>query len=456
MKQSLFALIKYCYIVLPLTEWQRFRLKCLVFKVLGPLVSGSAGSKFLKEQLRLSNLGPRQEARTVSYAGDLRPRLLLIDSCTPTPDRDSGSMDVFNSIRIFIRMGYRVSFIPESNLLSLGPYTRALESLGVECVSQRDAGSVRDYLRRVGDQLDVVMLFRAPVAIRHTRTVRRYCPTAKLIFSTIDLHFLREARARNGHFVLDRSRMTLLHRAELRCIQEADHSIVISEAELAVVRQELPDAKVSVVPLVREFEVVATPNFEERAGLAFVGNYQHPPNIDAVLFFLKEIWPVIHERIPDARFFVVGSYMPDAIREAASDGVELLGFVDSLDGLFSRIRLSVAPLRVGAGLKGKVATSLGYGVPIVMTTIAAEGMGLQNGKDALIADDPIAFAEAVIRLYSDSSLWERLSSDGAEAARRLFSIEVSEAAYSSIFRQLGLSVTGGQKLPESFMNSRNK
>ena len=148
--------------------------------------------------------------------------------------------------------------------------------------------------------------------------------------------------------------------------------------------------------------------------------------------------------------------MPDAIREASSEGVELLGFVDALDDLFSRIRLSVAPLRVGAGLKGKVATSLGYGVPIVMTTIAAEGMGLQNGKDALIADDPRAFAESVIRLYSESPLWDRLSISGSEAARRLFSIEVSEAAYNSIFRQLGLPVIGGQKLQEYSLSPENQ
>ena len=116
----------------------------------------------------------------------------------------------------------------------------------------------------------------------------------------------------------------------------------------------------------------------------------------------------------------------------------------------------MAPLRVGAGLKGKVATSLGYGVPIVMTTIAAEGMGLQNEEDALIADDPVAFAEAVIRLYSDSALWDRLSIRGGQAARRLFSIEVSEVAYSSIFRQLGLPVTGGHKLPEFSLSPENK
>ena len=455
MKQSLFALIKYCFIVLPLTEWQRFRLKCLVFQLMAPLVSGSAGSRFLNEQLRLSGMprGSRPEERG---AGDLRPWLLLIDSCTPTPDRDSGSMDVFNSIRIFIRMGYRVTFIPESNLLPLGPYTAALENLGVECLSYQETASVRDYLRRVGDQLDVVMLFRAPVAIRHSAAVRRYCPAAKLIFSTIDLHFLREARSRNGQEALDRSRMTLLHRAELRCIQEADHSIVISEAELALIHRELPGVPVSVVPLVREFEAATALPFEARSGLAFVGNYQHPPNIDAVLFFLREVWPLIHEKLPDAQFSIVGSYMPDVIREASGEGVDLLGFVDSLDDLFGRIRLSVAPLRVGAGLKGKVATSLGYGVPIVMTMIAAEGMGLQNEEDALIADDPVAFAEAVIRLYSDSALWDRLSIRGGQAARRLFSIEVSEVAYSSIFRQLGLPVTGGHKLPEFSLSPENK
>lgn len=365
-------------------------------------------------------------------------------------------MDVFNSIRIFIEMGYRVTFIPESNLLPLGPYTAALEDLGVECLSYRETHSVKDYLRRVGDQLDAVMLFRAPVAIRHTQDVRRYCRAAKLIFSTIDLHFLREARSRNGLDGLDRSRMTLLHRAELQCLREADHSIVISEAELAVVQEELPGIPVSVVPLVREFTATTTRSFKARSGLAFVGNYQHPPNIDAVLFFLKEVWPLIHEKLPEARFFVVGSYMPDAVREASGEGVELLGFVDSLDPLFGNIRLSVAPLRVGAGLKGKVATSLGYGVPIVMSTIAAEGMGLQNGDEALIADDPMDFAEAVIRLHSDSALWDRLSSHGAEAARRLFSIEVSETAYRAIFRQLGLPVSGGHKAPDLSLSPENK
>lgn len=455
MKHRLFALMKYAYIVLPLTEWQRFRLKCFVFKVLSPLLSGTAGFRFLEEQLRLSRL-PLSGVSQASGPGDLRPRLLLIDSCTPTPDRDSGSMDVFNSIRIFLGMGYRVTFIPESNLLPLGPYTAALEVLGVECLSFRDIASVQDYLRRNGDQLDVVMLFRAPVAIRHLAAVRRYCSAAKLIFSTIDLHFLREARSRDGQGGMDRSRMTLLHRAELRCMKAADHSIVISEAELAVIRHELPGVPVSVVPLVREFEMPIKGAFDDRSGLAFVGNYQHPPNTDAVLFFLKDVWPMIHKAIPEARFYVVGSYMPDAIREASSEGVELLGFVDCLDDLFGRIRLSVAPLRVGAGLKGKVATSLGYGVPIVMTQIAAEGMGLQNGTDALIADDPVMFAEAVIRLHSDSALWDRLSIRGAEAARRLFSIAVSEAAYRSIFCQLGLSVPGSRKLPELPVSPENK
>ena len=129
MKQSLFALIKYCYIVLPLSEWRRFRLKCLIFRLLAPLVSGSAGYRFLKEQLRLSRL-PQADRRQALPSGDLRPRLLLIDSCTPTPDRDSGSMDVFNSIRILIGLGYRVTFIPESNLLPLGPTLRHLGVLG--------------------------------------------------------------------------------------------------------------------------------------------------------------------------------------------------------------------------------------------------------------------------------------------------------------------------------------
>ena len=455
-RRFLLAYLKFAYIRLPVSELTRYRLKSALMWLLTPWLRQSAGYLFWSEQRRLARqaLEPGQlsvGSNTESVGGerdgaDVQPRLLLIDSCTPTPDRDSGSMDVFNSIRIFLALGFHVSFIAESNLLDLGPYTRALEELGVECLHAPRISSVKSWLRSQGSIYAVVMLFRAPVAIRHLPAVRCHCPQAKVVFSTIDLHLLRESRQAGSTPEPD-GRWNPLHRAELECIRGADKTIVISEAERHWLESAIPGLQLALVPLVRDLPAPSRVGFEDRAGIAFIGNFQHPPNVDAVRYFLEEIWPGIHRQLPEAVFYIVGSYLPGALNISADEGVVVLGYVEDLDAVFDTLRLTVAPLRYGAGLKGKVVTSLGYGVPAVVTPIAAEGMGLVDGEEILVADGAEAFRDRVLSVYRERRLWEKLSHQGHAAAHRLYSLEVSLQAYRGLFAELNVLGLADGRLP---------
>src|SRR5262249_6424465 len=147
----------------------------------------------------------------------------------------------------------------------------------------------------------------------------------------------------------------------------------------------------------------------------------HRPSVDAVLYFARQILPLIRARLPELKFLVVGSNSPPEVRALDGDGVTVVGYVPDLADYLGSCRLSVAPLRYGAGIKGKVAMSLAHGLPCVTSSIAAEGMNRAPGKEVLVADDPPAFADAVVRLYTDPALWHRLSQKGMEFVAQHYS-----------------------------------
>ena len=146
----------------------------------------------------------------------------------------------------------------------------------------------------------------------------------------------------------------------------------------------------------------------------FVGSFAHPPNADAVRWFLSDVFPLVRAEVPDARLQIVGRGVPDDLLAQAGEGVDILGWLPSLDVIYARSRVAIAPLRYGAGLKGKVAEALSHGVPVVVTRIAAEGMGIEHGESGWVADDPVGFAQGVIGLIRDDEMWTRLATSGQE------------------------------------------
>jgi putative sugar O-methyltransferase len=395
------------------------------------------------------------------------PILLYVDADTPTPDQNAGSIEALNLMRIFFDLGYELMFVPESNFIHRGKYTDHLLLLGIDAVWYPRYSSIEEILRELGERIETVVLCRAYIAEKYIDLVRTFAPSAKIVFNMVDVHFMRLEReaalTSNKALAIEAADMK---KSEYASIAKSDATIVVSSFEQQLLSKEIPGAKVHLIPLVREVpKELDVPGFDARADMMFVGTYQHPPNVDAVVFFAKEVWPLVRARVPDARFLIVGSQVTPVVEKLAGAGIEVLGFVEDLDPLMARCRLSVAPLRFGAGIKGKVGTALQAGLPTVATTIAVEGTPIIPGEHVLVADTPEDFAEAVVRAYTDPALWNALSKAGFQFVKDDYSFETNIRRITTLLEDVGASpdvkipdAEGGHFTPSAFwrdMQARN-
>lgn len=363
-------------------------------------------------------------------------RVLVIDATTPEPDQDSGSVRLTHLLRLLRESGRHVTFFADNRAYVPG-YTERLQKLGVEVLYHPWLGDPIDWLRDNGAGLDAVIVCRHYIATSYLDPVRRYAPRARFIFDTVDLHYLREDRAAALAGNDELARQAGKTRAqELRLIRSADVTLVVSPAEKELLSADAPGARVEVLSNVHPVHGCRR-DFTERQDLVFVGGFQHPPNIDAVTWFAREVFPLVRAKLPDVRFHVIGSRMPPAIRDLAIEGVTIHGHVDDLEPFLDGCRIALAPLRYGAGVKGKINMSMSYGQPVVATTMAVEGMHLIAGEEVLVADSPSAFADQVIRLYGDAGLWQTLSVAGLENVRRHFSFDSARTALETVFAPRG-------------------
>ena len=363
--------------------------------------------------------------------------VLILDQLTPTPDMDSGSVDAFFQMKILVGLGYRVSFLPVSDLAYLSRYTADLQRLGVECLYRPYVLSVEQHLAEQGGRYDYVVLTRVATAETFLGVVRRYCPGAKVVFNTVDLHFLREERQAQVEGNPELARQAgLTRRIETGLMQKVDGTWVISEDEEALIKEAVPGVRIFHLPLVMDIPDRAGTPFADRKDLFFIGGYLHRPNVDAVLHFVREIWPRVREKLPGVCFHIVGSHPPPEVLGLAEPDVVVAGFAPDAAPYFNGCRLSVAPLRFGAGLKGKVGRSLGYGCPVVASPIAVEGSGLVDGLSVLVAEDAEAFADAVVALYRDEERWQTLSANGIAFYEKHYSFAVGQKRIAEIFDTL--------------------
>jgi O-antigen biosynthesis protein len=197
---------------------------------------------------------------------------------------------------------------------------------------------------------------------------------------------------------------------------------VVSEFEKSLLGQLVPYAKVEVVSNVHK--VIESPAvFDGREGMVFVGGFRHTPNVDAVLWYTQEVIPHLRSLMPNIKTLIIGSNMPREIEALANDMIEVVGFVEDTTPYLQHARVSIAPLRYGAGVKGKVNEAMNHGLPVVATTCAVEGMHLEAEREVLVADDAQAFASAIARLHSDPSLWQLLSDAGRANVAKHFSMD---------------------------------
>ena len=339
-------------------------------------------------------------------------RALIIDAATPTPNEDAGSVTTVTTMRLYQEMGYKVHFVPLHNFLYMRGATDDLHRMGVETAYYPFDKTFEEYLRRYGRFFDVVQVFRCGVAESALELLRRYCPQAPIIFHNIDMHYLRMERhaAMSGDPAAVAAAADMKGR-ELALINAVDCTIVHSPIEQDILTVETPDASVVVFPYVIP-AMGPDAGFADRNDVMFLGGYRHEPNVDAAEFLAREVWPLVRPHLPGVRLLLVGANPPDSLKALESEDIVVTGQVEDLRPYFDRSRVFAAGIRYGAGIKGKVATAMSYGVPVVATTIAAEGMYLVPDRDVRIADDPALFARAVVEFHTDAEAWARFSTAG--------------------------------------------
>ena len=357
-----------------------------------------------------------------------RPRALVIDATVPATGRDAGSNAILSHMRSLRRLGYAVSFVP----VDLRGDAAPLEAEGITCHLHPWYATVEEVLRRNTRAFALVYLHRVDTAGRYSQLVRDTQRGARLVYSVADLHHLRTSRQAEVEGRADLAAYAEhLRFLELTAARAADAVITHSTHEAALLRGHVASERVHVVPWAVAPSPVERP-FEMRRGSAFIGTYAHRPNVDAARFLIEAVMPEVRALWADIPCLLAGSGIPDSVRTlaAAQPEVEALGHVPDIAALFDRVRLTIAPLTYGAGVKGKVLDSLAAGVPCVCTPAAAEGIDLPEPLAALVEETPAGLAKSIVALHGD----EALNRACAEAGLRYVSERLSEARVDAAMR----------------------
>jgi O-antigen biosynthesis protein len=334
---------------------------------------------------------------------------------------------------LLIEQGAHVVFLAAHGY-GVSDYPAALRAMGVETWFKPHVGRATAWMREHGARFDAIMLSRHHIASEFLPLVRRHAPNANMIFDTVDLHYLRESRGADlaEHAALKKS-AERTRAKELHLIRSSDTTLVVSPLEKQLLANDAPGARVEILSNLHEVAGTGG-SYAQRKDLVFVGGFHHPPNTDAVRWFGEQVFPLIRQQLPEVRFHCIGSDPPDTIVALGKQpGIAIHGHVPDLSPYMNEVRIAVAPLRFGAGVKGKVNLSMAHGQPVVATTCAVEGMYLRDEVDVLVADEAQVFAAAVVRLYQDEALWNRLAANGLENIRQHFSLDAAREVVKRVF-----------------------
>jgi len=344
-------------------------------------------------------------------------RFLFVDAQWPMYDRASADVRMFAIVRLLRELGhdcdYFVSSIADAEarlgVAEVARYKDALRALGARTLERIGFEQVL-----VGANYDVVYFKYFYPAEPRAKLVRTWLPRARIVVDSVDLVYARlAAKAAVSKHAADLVEAEETKRRELAVYAAADLVLTVTEDEAAILSRELPNTPLHVIPNIHE--ISDAPREETPfPSLLFIGTFTHEPNVDGVLWFTREVWPAILGARPDARLRVIGGHAPSAIQERVGNGVEILGYVPDTLPYLMESWVSVAPLRFGAGMKGKVGEAMAAGLPVVATGFGAEGFGLTPGEHLLVADRPDAFAAAILSLLDDAAMRARIGRAGRD------------------------------------------
>jgi glycosyltransferase involved in cell wall biosynthesis len=392
---------------------------------------------------------------------DVSLPILFIAPNLPYPDRGGTDFRLFHILKGTIEAGYPISFfsIYERDLLAarLGTtdqflqYEHSMRQLPLFHLFY-GIRAFRKFLKNNPEAFSAIFILWPKSVQTVMPTIKRYGPSIPIIYDMVDYHARRLKR--EGELLSDPkilAKAKEFQAIESEAARTTDLTLAISQEEKDLFLADNPATNIDVLGNFFEPVTDPIPTPDNRAGLLFIGSFVHAPNTDGVLWFAREIYPLIRKICPAVQFHIVGGDPPAEIRHLSSKEPDIVvhGWVPDLTELFRSTRVFVAPLRYGAGVKGKVGLAMSQGLPVVTTMIGAEGMGLTSGSDCEIVDSPEDFSRKTIRLLSDADHWSRISRHGQQHANKNSSTEALPDKMRQIFESIGASRPYSPSIPSS-------
>jgi glycosyltransferase involved in cell wall biosynthesis len=355
--------------------------------------------------------------------------VLIIGFVWPEPNSSAAGKRMLELIHLFKDQGWKVTFASSA---AETDYMSNLKDIGVDQVSiKMNSSTFNDFVSELNPS--VVLFDRFVVEEQFGWRVAEECPDALRVLDTEDLHFLRRARKKAHHENRVCSKEALLSskdaKREIASIFRSDLSLIISESEMDLLRNvfDIDSRLLQYLPFlldpITELEKSALPGFSERSNFVTIGNFRHAPNMDAVRYLKKKIWPLIRRQLPEAQLHVYGSYVTQEAEQMhdLAEGFLVKGRAEDANEVVANAKVLLAPLRFGAGLKGKLIEAMQCGTPSVTTYIGAEGM-TSNSEDwgGGIADDPEEFSDFARTLYRDEEAWNDAQKNGFSMLKNKF------------------------------------
>jgi glycosyltransferase involved in cell wall biosynthesis len=340
--------------------------------------------------------------------------LLILGFVWPEPKSSAAGSRMMQLIDLFAAANYNVTFASTAQNLE---FSEDLTRIGISIQNiELNSSSFDEFIKELNPE--IVLFDRFMVEEQFGWRVSECCPDALKILDTEDLHCLRQARQlavkQNREFTFD-DLFSDVAKREIASILRCDLTLMVSEFEMDLLHTHFKIDKelLFYLPLFSEL-LDDNPSFENRADFVFIGNFLHEPNLDCVCYLANTIWPSLHLKLPEAKLLVYGAYPNDKVMQLNNSKInfQVLGRAEDAAEVIKNARVMLAPLRFGAGIKGKLLEAMQCGTPSVTSSIGAEAMAGDLEWNGFIMDDSNEFVASAIALYSDVSLWEKSQKKG--------------------------------------------
>lgn len=378
--------------------------------------------KHFERKEKLKNLQSKDIVNIDLYDASQKT-ILFASRDFPAHDKESGANRLKELIFIYKKLGYNcILFAP--HMFEDDSYVKFYQQHNVIVyIENNKYRNIYDFLYSF-KKVDYVW-FNGPLALNlFYKKMKAVLSSTKFIYDMVDIHFLRFKRA----IELEPTRISLkknykhFFRLETVVAPQLDYIIAISDKEKEIMSRYADKNKIITVSNIHypKIDISERKSFSESKGITFIGSI-HEPNIDAVKFLYEKIMPIVWKTNPELELSIIGN-VAEKLDLKLFPKFKFLGFVENIEEHFMNSRIMVAPLRYGAGVKGKIGQAFEYFLPVITTDIGAEGMRLTNHKNVLIANDENSFAQAILQLNNDEELWNTLSQNSIDSLKP-FSIE---------------------------------